>query len=173
MGADFSDKVVMVTGASRGIGREIALQFAEHGARIGVHFHKNRKAAEQTLSELCGNAHLIFQADLADATAAANMADQAVQEMGKIDVLVNNAGWYDFHPIATTTFEDWQCSWEKTLFTNLLGPVHLSYKVARRMMKSGGGKIINITSRGAFRGETGSLSGRAGRPGLRRQQGRA
>jgi NAD(P)-dependent dehydrogenase (short-subunit alcohol dehydrogenase family) len=165
-GTDFSDKVVMVTGASRGIGREIALQFAEHGARIGVHFHKNRKAAEQTLSELCGNAHQIFQADLADAAAAGNMADQTVREMGKIDVLVNNAGWYDFHPIATTPFEAWQRCWEKTLFTNLLGPVHLSYKIARHMMKSGGGKIINITSRGAFRGEPDAPAYGASKAGL-------
>jgi NAD(P)-dependent dehydrogenase (short-subunit alcohol dehydrogenase family) len=166
MRKDFSGKVVMVTGASRGIGREIALQFAEHSARIAVHFHKNRKAAEQTLSELCGNAHLIFQADLGDATAVGHMADQAVQEMGKIDVLVNNAGWYDFHPIATTTFEDWQRSWEKTLFTNLLGPAHLSFYVARHMMKSGGGKIINITSRGAFRGEPDAPAYGASKAGL-------
>ena len=166
MKIDFSDKVVMVTGASRGIGREIARQFAERGARVVVHFHKNRKAAEQTLSELCGNAHLIFQADLADATAVVNMADQTVREMGKIDVLVNNAGWYDFHPIATTTFEDWRRCWEKTLFTNLLGPVHLSYKLACHMMKSGGGKIINITSRGAFRGEPDAPAYGASKAGL-------
>jgi len=166
MGTDFSEKVVMVTGASRGIGREIALQFAERGARIVVHFHKNRKAAEQTLSDLCGNAHMIFQADLCDATAIGNMTDLAIQEMGKIDVLVNNAGMYEFHPIATTTFEDWQRSWEKTLFTNLLGPAHLSFYVARLMMESGGGKIINITSRGAFRGEPDAPAYGASKAGL-------
>jgi NAD(P)-dependent dehydrogenase (short-subunit alcohol dehydrogenase family) len=166
MGTDFSEKVVMVTGASRGIGREIARQFAERGARIVVHFHKNRKAAEQTLSELCGNAHLILQADLGDAAAVGNMADQALQEMGKIDVLVNNAGVYEFHPIATTAFEDWQRSWEKTIFTNLLGPAHLSFNVARHMMKSGAGKIINITSRGAFRGEPDAPAYGASKAGL-------
>ena len=166
MESHFTGKVVMVTGASRGIGREIALQFAERGARIAVHFHKNRRAAEQTLSELSGQAHQIFQADLADADAVGRMADQTVDEMGKIDVLVNNAGAYEFHPIATTTFEDWQRSWEKTLFTNLLGPAHLSYKVARHMMESGGGKIINITSRGAFRGEPDAPAYGASKAGL-------
>jgi NAD(P)-dependent dehydrogenase (short-subunit alcohol dehydrogenase family) len=166
MGTDFSEKVVLVTGASRGIGREIARQFAERGARIAVHFHKNRQAAEQTLSNLCGNAHLIFQADLGDATAVGNMTEQAVQEMGKIDVLVNNAGVYEFHPVATTTFEDWQRSWEKTIFTNLLGPAHLSFYVARHMMKSDGGKIINITSRGAFRGEPDAPAYGASKAGL-------
>ena len=166
MKTSFSDKVVMVTGASRGIGREITLQFAKRGARMAVHYHKNRKAAEQTLSELRGNAHQIFQADLGDAAALGNMADQAVQEMGKIDVLVNNAGVYEFHALATTTFDDWQLSWEKTISTNLLGPAHLSYKIARHMMKSGGGKIINITSRGAFRGEPNAPAYGASKAGL-------
>ena len=166
METSFSGKVVMVTGASRGIGREITLQFAARGARMAVHYHKNRKAAEQTLSELSGNAHQIFQADLGDAAALGNLVDQTVQDMGKIDVLVNNAGVYQFHPIATTTFEDWQHSWEKTISTNLLGPAHLSYKVARHMMKSGGGKIINITSRGAFRGEPNAPAYGASKAGL-------
>jgi NAD(P)-dependent dehydrogenase (short-subunit alcohol dehydrogenase family) len=94
------------------------------------------------------------------------MADQAVQKMDKIDILINNAGCYDFHPIATTTFEDWQRSWEKTLFTNLLGPAHLSFHLARHMMKSGGGKIINITSRGAFRGEPDAPAYGASKAGL-------
>jgi NAD(P)-dependent dehydrogenase (short-subunit alcohol dehydrogenase family) len=153
MDADFSGKVVLVTGASRGIGREIARQFADRGAGTVVHFHKDRNAAEQTLAELSGNSHMIIQTDLSDATAVGSLVDKTVQEMGKIDVLVNNAGVYEFHPVATTNFEDWQSSWEKTISTNLLGPAHLTFHVSRHMIKNGGGKIINITSRGAFRGE--------------------
>jgi NAD(P)-dependent dehydrogenase (short-subunit alcohol dehydrogenase family) len=166
MGTDFSGKVVMVTGASRGIGQEIARQFAERGASVAVHFHQNREAAEQTLASLAGTSHLIVQADLADATAVGQMAETVVSEMGKIDVLVNNAGVYDFHPIAETSFEDWQRSWEKTIFTNLMGPAHLSFHAARGMMKSGGGKIINITSRGAFRGEPDAPAYGASKAGL-------
>ena len=166
MGTDFSDKVVMVTGASRGIGQETARQFAERGARVVVHFHKNREAAQQTLETLAGTSHLIVQADLSDATAVGNMAQKAVSEMGRIDVLVNNAGVYEFHPVAETSFEDWQRSWEKTIFTNLLGPAHLSFHMARHMMKSGGGKIINITSRGAFRGEPDAPAYGASKAGL-------
>ena len=153
MGTDFSDKVVMVTGASRGIGQEIARQFAGQGARVAVHFHQNRRAAEQTLASLAGDSHMLVQGDLADATAAGQMAQTAVSQMGRIDVLVNNAGIYEFHPIADTSFEDWRHSWEKTISTNLMGPAHLSFHVARSMIQNGGGKIINITSRGAFRGE--------------------
>ena len=98
MNADFSDKVVLVTGASRGIGREIARQFALRGARLVVHFHQNRRAAEQTLADVPDNSHLLLQADLSDADGAADLAQKALHAVGKIDVLVNNAGVYEFHP---------------------------------------------------------------------------
>jgi len=166
MRTDFSNKVVMVTGASRGIGQEVARQFAERGAGVVVHFHKNREAAQQTLASLAGTSHVMVQGDLADATAVGRMAQTAVSEMGKIDVLVNNAGIYEFHPVAETSFEDWQRSWEKTISTNLMGPAHLSYHVARHMIKNGGGKIINITSRGAFRGEPDAPAYGASKAGL-------
>ena len=166
MGTDFSGKVVLVTGASRGIGRVIARQFAERGAGVVVHFHKNREAAQQTLASLAGTSHLIVQADLADAISVGQMAKQAVREMGRIDVLVNNAGVYEYHPVAESSFEDWQRIWEKTIHTNLMGPAHLSFHVARHMMENGGGKIINITSRGAFRGEPDAPAYGASKAGL-------
>jgi len=166
MGTDFSGKAVIVTGASRGIGREIARQFAARGAVVIVHYHKNRDAAEQTITTLAGTSHIIVQADLSDATAVGKMADKAVSGMGRIDVLVNNAGIYEYHPVATATFEDWHDSWQKTISTNLMGPAHLSFHVARHMIKSGGGKIINITSRGAFRGEPDAPAYGASKAGL-------
>jgi len=166
MNPDFSGKVVMVTGASRGIGREIARQFAQRGARLVIHYHRNREAAEQTLAGFPDNAHLLLPADLSDAAAIGDLAQKALKAMGKIDILVNNAGVYEFHPIATTTFEQWRQSWEKTIFTNLMGPAHLTFHVARQMMTSGGGKIINITSRGAFRGEPSAPAYGASKAGL-------
>ena len=116
MKIDFTNQVVVVTGASRGIGKEIARRFADSGARVVVHFHKNSQAAEQTLANLSGNSHMMISADLADSAAVGNMTEKAVKELGKIDVLVNNAGVYEFHPMATTPFEEWQRSWQKTLF---------------------------------------------------------
>jgi NAD(P)-dependent dehydrogenase (short-subunit alcohol dehydrogenase family) len=166
MKIDFTDQVVVVTGASRGIGREIARRFADNGARVVVHFHKNGHAAEQTLADLSGHSHLMISADLADADAVGNMAEAVLKKLGKIDVLVNNAGVYEFHPLATTTFDAWQRSWQKTIFTNLLGPAHLTFHVVRHMMTSGGGKIINITSRGAFRGEPNAPAYGASKAGL-------
>ena len=166
METDFSGKAVMVTGASRGIGREIARQFAERGARVVLHYHENREAAEQTLTVLAGHSHFMVQADLSEAASIGPMAQKAVNEMGRIDVLVNNAGIYEFHPVAKTSFKDWQHGWEKTIFTNLMGPAHLSFHLARHMMANGGGKIINITSRGAFRGEPDAPAYGAAKAGL-------
>lgn len=156
----------MVTGASRGIGREIARQFAARGAVVVVHYHKNRGAAEQTITGLAGSSHIMVQADLSDARAVGKMAEKAVSETRRIDVLVNNAGVYEYHKIATATFEDWHNSWQNTISTNLMGPAHLSFHVARHMMKCGGGKIINITSRGAFRGEPDAPAYGASKAGL-------
>ena len=103
---DFTDQVVMVTGASRGIGREIARRFADSGARVVVHFHKNNQAAEQTLADLPGKSHMMVSADLADSDDVGKMAEEVHKEVGKIDVLVNNAGVYEFHPVAATGFDD-------------------------------------------------------------------
>ena len=166
MKTEFSDKVVMVTGASRGIGREIARQFAEQGARVVLHYNSNREAAELTRGSIAGSEHTIVQTDLSDYNAVGDLAEHAVNLMGRIDVLVNNAGIYEYHPVARASFEDWQHSWEKTLATNLIGPAHLSYHLARHMMKNGGGKIINITSRGAFRGEPDAPAYGASKAGL-------
>jgi len=148
-----SGKAAVVTGASRGIGREIARGLADQGARVVVHFHRGREAAEETLKSLPGPGHLLVRADLSDPQAGRRMMEEAVRGTGRIDILVNNAGVYEYHPLVTTGFEAWRGAWERTISTNLLGPAHLTFWAAREMMRAGGGKIINITSRGAFRGE--------------------
>ncbi len=149
----FDDRVVLITGASRGIGRAAAKLFARAGARVAVHYRSNRPAAEETLASLDGDGHAAFAADLANEQEAKGLAGEVIQRMGGIDVLVNNAGIYEYHEIAEVGFDDWLDAWRRTLATNLLGPACLSYAAARHMIKKGGGRIVNVTSRGAFRGE--------------------
>jgi 3-oxoacyl-[acyl-carrier protein] reductase len=151
---NFNDKVVLVTGGSRGIGRAIAQQFAERGARVAVHYHSNQAAAETTKANLPGGPHLIVQADMKDAAAIEAMVNTVVAEMGRLDILVNNAGIYEEHPIAETSYANWQASWQRVIETNLIGAANASYCAARVMMgQEGNGRIINVSSRGAFRGE--------------------
>jgi NAD(P)-dependent dehydrogenase (short-subunit alcohol dehydrogenase family) len=79
--------------------------------------------------------------------------EEVLDAMGRIDVLVNNAGMFALHQIAEVGFDAWVNAWERTLNTNLLGTAHVTYWAAQAMIRQGKGKIVNITSRGAFRGE--------------------
>lgn len=150
---NFNGKVVLVTGASRGIGRAIAGQFAASGARVAVHYHRNRAAAEETLASLPGEGHMLVQADVADPEAVEQMVNTVVAEMGGLHILVNNAGIFEEHKIADVTYLEWQESWTVTLQTNLTGAANCAYCAARHMMANGGGRIVNVSSRGAYRGE--------------------
>lgn len=151
---DFSGKTVLVTGSSRGIGREVAGLFAEHGAQIIVHYLSNREAAEKTVSSLPGDGHTLVHGDIADPAAVAALVDEAIAKAGRIDILVNNAAIYEDHPLADVDYESWQASWRRTIDTNVIGSANMCYCVARHMIARGvGGRIVNVSSRGAFRGE--------------------
>ena len=150
---DFSNKIVLVTGASRGIGRTVAQSFAENGARVVVHYNSNATAAQETLDTLPGGPHMIVQADIRLAAAVREMIAKTVQEMGRLDILINNAGIYEEHPLADVSYETWQKSWQLVMDTNLTGAANATFCAAQQMIKQGGGRIVNISSRGAFRGE--------------------
>lgn len=150
---DFTGKVVLITGSSRGIGRSIAQLFAARGARVAVHYLANLAAAEETLALLEGEGHLIVQGDIADPASVAAIVDDVVDRAGRIDILINNAAIYEDHPLAEVDYETWQASWRATIDTNLLGAANMSYCAARYMIAGGGGRIVNVSSRGAFRGE--------------------
>ena len=136
---DFTGRVVLITGASRGIGRAVAQGFAKRGARVAVHFRQNRRAAEATLASLDGNGHLCVKADAAHSDDSKKMVEEVLGQMGRIDVLVNNAGIYEEHRMVESDFDAWRDVWERTLRVNLLGPAHLTYLVARHMKEAGGG----------------------------------
>jgi 3-oxoacyl-[acyl-carrier protein] reductase len=145
-------RAVLVTGASRGIGRAVAQAFAAAGDRVAVHHRDSAALAEEVVAGLPGRGHAIVRADLADAGAVRRMVDAAVRGLGGLDVLVNNAGIYLWHPITEVSYEQWQEAWRETLAVNLTGAANVTW-CAVQYMKDTGGRIVNVTSRGAFRGE--------------------
>ncbi len=150
---DFTNKVVLITGSSRGIGRAAAQQFAAQGAQVVIHYNSNRQAAEETKALLPNGPHMIVQADIGDPEAVAAMVKTAVSTLGRIDILVNNAAVYEDHPLADVSYEQWQASWQRVIGANLLGTANVTYCVGQQMIEQGNGRIVNVSSRGAFRGE--------------------
>jgi 3-oxoacyl-[acyl-carrier protein] reductase len=157
---------VLVTGASRGIGRAIAHRFAEAGDRVAVHYGASQDAAREVLDELPGEGHLLVQADLADADTVKAAVDTAADRLGGLDVLVNNAGIFVAHPPLSTSYGDWQRLWSQTLATNLTGAANASFCAIPHLIASGGGAIVNVSSRGAFRGEPDNPAYGASKAGL-------
>ena len=149
----FKDKVVLITGAAQGIGRATARQFAEQGARVVIHYNSNREQAEKTVASLNGGSHKIIQADITDADQARELIETVIRDFGRLDVLVNNAAIFELHPIAKISYDEWRQAWQNTINTNLIGTANLSFCAAQQMIRQEGGKIINVSSRGAFRGE--------------------
>jgi NAD(P)-dependent dehydrogenase (short-subunit alcohol dehydrogenase family) len=149
---------VLVTGASRGIGRAIAVALAGRGDQVAVHYGSDRAAAEQTLGLLDGTGHTVVGGDLSRPEGAETIVTTAAQALGGIDVLVNNAALAPsarhHHPIATVSYEDWQRSWREMVDVDLIAAANVTYLVARQLIARGSaGIIVNIGSRGAFRGE--------------------
>lgn len=167
-------RVALVTGASRGIGRSIAQALAARGVTVAVHYHHGRDGAETTLGLLAGSRHRAFGADLADAAATRDLWSRISDELGEIDLIVNNAGLFIDHPPLAVDYEAWLGAWQRTLDANLRGPANLSVLAAQAMTartpRPGGsfgrGRIVNISSRGAFRGEPDAPAYGASKAGL-------
>jgi 3-oxoacyl-[acyl-carrier protein] reductase len=155
----------LVTGASGGIGAAICQALARRGVAVTLHCQSNPAAAEATRRELLGEGHRILQADFADPASAERLWLEACAPQ-PVDALVNNAGIFPNHPPLTTDYADWKAAWQRTLATNLVAPAHLSYCAARAMAQRGSGRIVNISSRGAFRGEPKAPAYAASKAGL-------
>ena len=148
-----NQRTVLVTGGSRGIGAAIAEYFAAQGDRIAVHYSANEVLAQQVLDSLLGSGHIKVQADLRDAGAIKDMVDEVGKTFGHIDVLINNAGVFFDHPIESSTYEVWQKAWADTLGVNLIGAANVTWCALQYMPRNADSRIVNVGSRGAFRGE--------------------
>lgn len=158
-------KVVLVTGASGGIGHAISRRFAAEGARVALHARSGGEKAAALAREL-GTGHEVFTADLRDASAVESLIAEVAERFGQLDVVVNNAGIFELHPPAEVDFQTWRAHWQRTLDINLVAAANVAFCAAQQMRGTGGGRIINITSRGAFRGEPDAPAYAASKAGL-------
>ncbi|MCU0464313.1 MAG: SDR family oxidoreductase [Anaerolineae bacterium] len=150
---DFQGKRALVTGASRGIGRGVGQMLAAGGARVAVHYVRDAAGAQATLGGLAGDGHAVVQADIADPAQVKRMVDEAADALGGLDILINNAGIYTEHPIMETDYDEWLRQWNMIIQTNLLGAANAIFCAVPHFVQQGGGAVVNVSSRGAFRGE--------------------
>jgi 3-oxoacyl-[acyl-carrier protein] reductase len=151
-----SRRRVLVTGGSRGIGASICRAFADLGDAVAIHCNTSRDRADALLASLPGDGHVVVQGDLRDADAVNAMVEAAAEALSGIDILINNAGVFVAHPIEELSYEQWQQAWATTIGVNLIGAANVTWCALRHMPDDGSARIINIGSRGAFRGEPSS-----------------
>jgi acetoacetyl-CoA reductase len=146
------EAVVVVTGASRGLGRAIAEEVARGGAKVVVNYSRSKEPAEELVNEISenGGEAIAVQADVSDAEQAQRLIDQAIEEYGRIDVLVNNAGINIDRTLKKLSVDDW----DKVIQVDLNSAFYTVHAVLPHMTEQGGGKIINMSS---FVGEAGNI----------------
>lgn len=152
MRIDLSGMNILVTGASRGIGYAIAAHLGKAGATLAVHYNRNQVSAQKLAAEIGSRAN-IFQANLANSQECIRLFEQVTKKFEHIDVVVNNAGVAIKSPVELPS-GDWVCDWEKTMEVNLTATALLCKLAINHFTQSQGGRIINISSRAAFRGDT-------------------
>ncbi len=140
---DLKEKVVLITGGARRIGRAISLALAERGARVVIHYSRSGEAAEETLKEIKehGGEGILLQADLMDEGAVAGIIGKASEWCGQVDILINNAAIFEAGGFIDTTSENW----DRHFAINLKAPFLLSQSFARQIPDDGQGKIIFLS----------------------------
>jgi 3-oxoacyl-[acyl-carrier protein] reductase len=158
------DKIAIVTGASRGIGRETALTLASYGATVIVNYNGSREKAEEVVKEIqeSGGQAKAIQGNVADSAAMKQMADEVKKEFGRIDILVNNAGITKDNLLMAMKEEDF----DAVIDTNLKGAFLCMKHVIRIMMKQRYGRIINMSSVSGVMGNAGQINYCASKAGL-------
>ncbi len=163
MPTDFKDRVALITGGSRGIGRGIALELGRRGARVVVNYHRNAEAAEAVVAAFRadGGEATAVQADVSSYGEAENLVKSAVEMFGRLDILVNNAGITRDNLLMRISEADW----DAVLDTNLKSTFNCSKAAIRPMMRSRYGRIINITSVSGVIGNPGQTNYSASKAG--------
>ncbi len=158
------DKVALVTGASRGLGKAISLKLAAEGARVTVNYMKNADKAEEVVKEIIsgGGSAAAMQADITSLPEVEKMVDSLYEQFGRIDILVNNAGVTRDELLLSMTPEDW----DMVIRTNLGGLFNCTKAVAKYMMVQKSGRIINISSVAGERGGRGQSNYAASKGGI-------
>ncbi len=147
-----SDTTALVTGSSSGIGKRTAIELAEAGADVAVHYHSNKSGAETTAEAIQerDSETTVVSGDIADASSVKDFVDEVVSDLGPISVLVNNAGLSFRAPTEEMTYD----KWNRVIQVNLSGAFNVSQAVIPRMASSGGGAAINISSTWSLQGGT-------------------
>lgn len=161
---DFSDKVAVVTGGSRGIGRAIALRLAAGGAKVVVNYRSNEQAANEVIEQIGaqGGESIAVQADVSQVTEAQALIDAAKKAFGRVDILVNNAGTTRDTLLMRMSEDDWDI----VLDTNLKGTFNCIKAASRQMMRQRYGRIVNITSVAGISGNAGQANYASAKAGL-------
>jgi 3-oxoacyl-[acyl-carrier protein] reductase len=162
---DLTGKVALVTGASRGLGRAIALAYAAQGADVAVNYRGNEEAARQTADAIraAGRSAELIQGDTsAGRDACEAIVKAAIDALGKVDILVNNAGITRDNLLMRMDAEEW----DDVLATNLSGPFWMTRAIARPMVKARAGRIINMSSAAGRMGNAGQANYAAAKAGL-------
>jgi 3-oxoacyl-[acyl-carrier protein] reductase len=159
-----ADRVLLVTGSSRGIGAEVAVKAAAEGAVVAVHYHRSRDGAERTLARVreAGAEGDCFAADISDGVRAERLVAQVIDRFGRIDGLVNNAGQTQVGPFLDITPDEW----ESVIRTDLTAAFHTSRAALPSMVERGSGSIVNIASRLGQMGITETAAYSAAKAGL-------
>ncbi len=150
-----SEKRVLVTGSSRGIGRAIALRLAKEGWQVAVHFMQAKSSAEEVVSELGSRSAGIYEADLNDIKQARKLVERALKD-GPLDAVVNNAGIYITTDYCSATDESFDAAFNRCMTVNFESPAWIIRSACQHFMRNRGGRIVNVCSRVGHRGEPGA-----------------
>lgn len=162
---DLTDKVALVTGGGRGLGRAIALALARQGADVAVNYRGNAEAAGEVVTQIrsMGRAAIAIQGDTsAGREACEAIVKGALDEFGKVDILVNNAGITRDNLLMRMDADEW----ESVINTNLAGPFWMTRAIARPMLKARAGRIINMSSVAGRMGNVGQANYASAKAGL-------